>query len=43
MDRDTSILQHILMYCDLIGKSIERFGDSYEVFESDVDYHSSVW
>lgn len=42
MDRDISILQHILMYCDQIGKSIERFGDSCEIFENDVDYHNSI-
>lgn len=42
MDRDTAILQHILKYCNLIGKSIERFGDSCEIFENDEDYHSSV-
>lgn len=42
MDRDISVLQHILMYCNQIEKSIERFGDSLEVFESDVDYHNSV-
>lgn len=42
MGRDTSILHHILMYCNLIEKSIERFGDSLEVFISDIDYHNSV-
>ena len=36
------ILRYILKYCNFIGKSIERFGDSFEVFDSDEDYHSSV-
>ena len=42
MDRDTSILYHILRYCQLIEKSIERFGDDCEIFKNDEDYHSSV-
>lgn len=42
MDRDTSILYHILRYCKLIENSIGRFGDSLEVFKSDMDYHNSV-
>lgn len=42
MGRDTSILHHILTYCNDIGEAIERFGDSLEVFVSDKDYRNSV-
>lgn len=42
MDRDTAILYRIIKYCNRIERSIERFGDSLEVFKSDVDYRNSV-
>lgn len=31
-DRDISILRHIVIYCQQIEQTIERFGDSAEIF-----------
>lgn len=36
--RDSSILRHMVGYCQQIQKSVERFGDSFEVFQADPDY-----
>ena len=40
--RDSSILRHMVDYCQQIQKSVERFGDSFEVFQADPDYKNSV-
>ena len=40
--RDSSILRHMVGYCQQIQKSVERFGDSFEVFQADPDYKNSV-
>ena len=33
LNRDHSILEHIVSYCEQIEVTIDRFGDSYAVFE----------
>ena len=40
--RDMQILLHIKSYCEDIARSIQRFGEEYEVFASDIDYFNSV-
>lgn len=41
-DRDLSILEHVLSYCEQIGLTIERFGDDRAVFFSDVIYRNAA-
>ena len=41
-ERDILIILHIKSYCEDIVKSIQRFGEEYEVFASDIDYFNSV-
>ena len=40
-DRDISILEHIISYCDDIDDAVKRFGDEYEVFCIDKEYRNS--
>ena len=40
--RDVSILQHILSYCNEIQDTVSRFGDDKELFLSDSVYHNAV-
>ena len=35
LDKDLSILEHISLYCDQIAQTIDRFGNSYDVFRED--------
>ena len=42
LDRDLSILDHMIAYCDQIQQTIDRFGNSYEVFSEDVIYRNAV-
>jgi uncharacterized protein with HEPN domain len=42
MDRDTSILQHILKHTKNIDNTLERFGSDYNTFKSDIDFFNSV-
>ena len=43
MDRgDLERIRHIERYCKDIAATIRRFGDSYEAFSQDTDYHNSV-
>ena len=42
MGKDTSILHHILTYCNDIGEAIEMFGDDLEIFISNTHYRNSV-
>lgn len=42
LDRDKSIIKHILNYCNKIMHTVERFGGAWEVFLSDSDYRDSV-
>ena len=40
--KDRDLIEHILGYCHEINETIERFGDSYDVFINDRDYIKSV-
>lgn len=40
--KDRHILEHILQYCHKIDRTVERFGDSFQVFADDPDYADSV-
>ena len=40
--RDSSILRHIISYCDQIQEAILRFGDDRELFLKDSVYHNAV-
>lgn len=42
LDRDISILEHIVSYCDQIDMTVERFGDSQEIFLSDPIYRNAA-
>jgi uncharacterized protein with HEPN domain len=42
MDRETNILQHIITHCENIMQAKNRFGNSFDVFSSDIDYFNSV-
>lgn len=42
LDRNISILEHILSYCEQIEQTVDRFGNDYTVFASDVIYRSAV-
>ena len=35
LDRDASILEHIVSYCEQIELTVDRFGDSYDTFQTD--------
>lgn len=40
--RDIENINYILSYCKLIEDCIDRFGNSYEIFESDKIYRAAV-
>ena len=40
-ERDLSILQHIVSYCEDIENAVSRFGDGIEAFASDKDYRNA--
>lgn len=42
MNRDISVLRHIIQYCDDIETTIHRFGNDFNIFEKDIDYKNSV-
>ena len=39
---DLQRIQHIKEYCETIEKTIERYGNSFEVYAADGDYQRSV-
>jgi uncharacterized protein with HEPN domain len=41
LNRDLSILEHIVSYCDQIQQTVERFGDDYALFEADPIYRNA--
>jgi uncharacterized protein with HEPN domain len=41
-ERNLSILEHIIRYCDQIDEAIQRFGDDGQVFRSDAVYQNAV-
>ena len=40
-NRDAENLKHILKYCDWIQHAKERFGSSYKIFSTDIEYQSA--
>lgn len=42
LDRDLSILEHILSYCQQIEQTVERFGDDPAVFAADPIYRNAA-
>ena len=42
LDRNASIVEHIISYCDQIQQTVERFGDDYALFESDPIYRNAA-
>lgn len=42
LERDTSILEHIVSYCEQIEQTVERFGDSYDLFRTDAIYRNAA-
>ena len=42
MSPDMQRIQHILEYCIAIGKTIERYGKSFEIYAGDPDYQRSI-
>lgn len=41
-DRNISILEHIVGYCDQIEETIRRFGNDYGVFSTDAIYRNAA-
>ena len=41
-DRDRSIIEHILNYCEKIQRTVERFGSELDDFLKDTDFRDSV-
>ncbi len=39
---DLQRIEHIREYCDSIEKTIQRYGKSFDIFDSDPDYQRSV-
>ena len=42
LDRDKSIIEHILDYCEKIQLTVKRFGEDLDIFLNDSDYRDSV-
>ena len=42
LDRDRSILEHIISYCDQIEETMIRFGDCYDIFSDDPIYRNAA-
>ena len=42
LDRNISILEHIVGYCDQIEETIRRFGSDYGVFSTDAIYRNAA-
>ena len=42
LDRDISILEHIMSYCGQIEQTVERFGNDYTLFATDSIYRNAV-
>ena len=42
MSPDLQRIQHIEEYCIAIGKTIARYGDSFEIYAADADFQRSV-
>ena len=42
LDRDISILEHIVSYCEQIEQTVVRFGNDYEIFVNDAIYRNAA-
>ena len=42
LNKDKSIIEHILIYCDKIQLTVGRFGSEFGIFLNDTDYRDSV-
>lgn len=42
LNRDLSILEHIVSYCDQIDETIVRFGNNSEIFSADPIYRNAA-
>ena len=42
LDRDLSILRHIISYCEQIEQTIDHFGNTYESFSTSQIYRNAV-
>lgn len=42
LNKDKSLIEHILIYCGKIQHTVERFGTEMETFLNDPDYRDSV-
>lgn len=42
LDRNISILEHIVAYCVQIEETVQRFGDSRETFQQDAIYRNAA-
>lgn len=42
LDRNISILEHIVSYCDQIEETMNRFGTTYDAFSTDKIYRNAA-
>ena len=42
LDRNISILNHIVGYCEQIEETIHRFGNDYDIFSTDTIYRNAA-
>jgi hypothetical protein len=42
MDRDISVIRHIIAHLENVIHSQERFGNDLKIFKTDMDYFNSV-
>ncbi len=39
---DLQRIEHIKEYCEEIANTINRYGNSFDIFDEDIDYQKSV-
>lgn len=42
LDRNISVLEHIVVYCEQIEQTVERFGNDAETFRTDPIYRNAA-
>ena len=42
LNRDVSVLEHIVSYCVQIEQTVERFGNDYSIFRNDPIYRNAA-
>ena len=42
LDRNLSILEHIVSYCQQIEQTVDRFGNDFSVFQNDAIYRNAA-